>query len=172
MTPAPGKTSTYLDQPADELGRQAVPQHRFDENPQHQHVHPRHGRLAEPRPSQPHRLTPQLALLTLQPLDLPLLLLPAALLEAEVPRRPPLLAALVHKLGRVLLERGDGVEGELGVGGEGDGGAGNDHGAEGFVGFEVVFLEGVGYREEVRLEVFGRGDQVGGVDDGGEGAGG
>lgn len=57
----------------------------------------------------------------------------------------------------MLLEGGDGVERELGVGGEEGGGARDHHGAQGLVGFEVGLCEGVGDGEDVGLEVFGVG---------------
>lgn len=117
-------------------------------------MHPRHRALTVPVPPQPQRLPPQLPLLLPQSVNLLLLLLPAPLPMPEIPRRPPLLAALVQEVGRVLLEGRDGEEGELGVGGDFDGAAGHGHGGEGFVGFVVVFYAGFGDREEVGFEVF------------------
>ena len=101
-----------------------------------------------------------------------LLLLPAAFLVLEIPGRPSPLPTLVQELGRVLLERNDGVQGELVIGSDADGTAGDHHGRERFVGFEEVFDGGVGDGEEVRFEVLGVGEEDFGVDDGDEGAGG
>lgn len=55
----------------------------------------------------------------------------------------------------MLFEGRNGVEGELVVGGDLDGGAGDDHGREGFVGAEEVFGDGAGDGDQVGFEVVG-----------------
>ena len=55
----------------------------------------------------------------------------------------------MHEILGVFLERRDGIEGELVVGCDLDGGAGDNHGGEGFVGAEEVFGYGEGYGDEV-----------------------
>ena len=70
---------------------------------------------------------------------------------------------------RMLFERRDGVEGEFLVGGHLHGGAGDDHGREGFVGAEEVFGDGAGDGDEVGFEVIRVLDQKRGGNDVGEG---
>lgn len=48
----------------------------------------------------------------------------------------------------------------------------DDHWGEGFVGLEPGFAEGAGDGDEEGLEVFAGGDEVGFLEEGGEGAGG
>ena len=69
----------------------------------------------------------------------------------------------------MLFERRDGVEGEFLVGGHLHGGAGDDHGREGFVGAEEVFGDGAGDGDEVGFEVIRVLDQKRGWNDVGEG---
>lgn len=129
---------------------------------------PGHGRIAVARPAQPQRLAPERALLLSQLVDLRLLRLAPALLDAHVSRRPARLAALVHELGARLLERRDCLQREFRVGCNFDRGARDDHGAQGLVGFEVFFLQLLGDGDQVGFEVFGVLDQGGGVDEGRE----
>lgn len=69
----------------------------------------------------------------------------------------------------MLFERRDGVEGEFLVGGHLHGGAGDDHGREGFVSAEEVFGDGAGDGDEVGFEVIGVLDEERGGHDVGEG---
>lgn len=133
-------------------------------------MHPGHDGVTIPRPAQPQGLAPHAPLLGLELLVLLLLGVAAAGGELPLARRPPLLPAPVHELGAVLLEDGDGEEGELVVPGQLGGGAGDDHGGEGFVRLEPFLDGGVGDGDEVLLQVLGRvgREEVFGVHDRGE----
>ncbi len=75
----------------------------------------------------------------------------------------------MYKLCTRLLECRYGIQREFVIGIYSDGRAGHDHAADGFVGFDEVFSDGVGDGDEMCLKVLGVLDYKGGVDDGGEG---
>ena len=79
-----------------------------------------------------------------------------------------MLPGLVDELLAVLLERRDGVEGELIVRGYFLGRTGDDEWGYGFVCLDEVFDELFGYDDKVGLEVFGVLDHELRVDDCGE----
>lgn len=146
---------TYLDESTHIRQRQAIPQHRLHKHPQREDVQPTHDRITVPRPPQSQRLTPQPPLLLLQLPQLLFLRLAPAICELHLPRRPPLLSTLVHKLGAVLLEARHGVELELIVLRQQLRGAGDDHGTYLLVALEEVLGERGGDGDEVLLQVFG-----------------
>src|SRR5947207_1744646 len=79
-------------------------------------------------PPQSQRLAPDPLFLFADSTKLPGLLLPASFLELEVPRHPLLLPGLLHELGRMLLERRDGVKSILIIGSDTTGAPGHNHG--------------------------------------------
>lgn len=81
-------------------------------------------------------------------------------------------AGACDEFGCVLFEECYRVEREIGVGGEGLGAPWDYHWGEGFVGLEPGFAEWAGDGDEEGLEVLAGGDEVGFLEEGGEGAGG
>mgnify|MGYP001658170334 CR=1 FL=1 len=102
-------------------------------------MNPNHNSLTPSRPTKPQRLTPQLALITTNTLNLLALLLLATLDILKVTRNPLLLTAFMHKLRAVLLERCHGVQRELAVLSDQLRGAGDHHRRDGLVGLQEVF---------------------------------
>lgn len=134
----------------------------------------RHDALAPTRPAQPQDLAPHSLLLALGLSQLADLLLFAALLRLEISRHPLVLSGLVHKLLRVLLEHRNRVQRVLGIRVDQVRRAGNDHGADGFVGAGEVLDRRGGDGYKMCLEVLGAGglDENFGIYDAEEGLGG
>lgn len=74
----------------------------------------------------------------------------------------------MNEFGTMPFESRDGVQGELIIGVDLLGGAGHDHGGDGFVAFEKIFHDLLRDCHEVRFEVFGVLDKERGIDDGGQ----
>jgi hypothetical protein len=102
-------------------------------------MNPDHNSLTPSSATKSQRLTPQLALVAANALDLLALLLLPALDILKVARDPLLLAALMHELYAVLLERGHGVQRELAIGSDQLRGPGDNHRRDSFIGLKEVF---------------------------------
>jgi hypothetical protein len=102
-------------------------------------MNPNHDSLTPSCPAKSQRLTPELALITTNPLHFLALLLLATLDILKVTRNPLLFTAFMHKLRAVLLERCHSVQGELAVRRDQLRGARDHHWRDGLVGLQEVF---------------------------------
>jgi len=102
-------------------------------------MNPDHNSLTPSSATKSQRLTPQLPLITTNPLNLlPLLLLPT-LNILKVARDPLLLTTLMHELHAMLLKRSNSIQRELAIGRNQLRRPGNNHRRHRFVGLKEVF---------------------------------
>lgn len=157
--------STYPDDRADEIQRQTVPQHGLNKHPQNKHVDPNHHGLTPRCSTKPKGLTPELPLVPANALDLLLLFFLPTFDVLEIARNPFVLTTPVDKLRAVLLERRDGVKGELVVRRHEGRGSGHDHGRHRLICLEEFLHLLSGNSDKVRFNVFGIADKSAGIND-------